>query len=423
MSERDNAPKPLPDDFGMTMPGIRPNKQPQNQDNLDFTVPNLRLPSQAQQPPSNPPDDFGMTIPNINRGSAPRSNTPRELPPDDFDLTAPNMRREVPSDADFGLTMPGTGGYGYNSQSRNSEPDFGATMPYIKLPEQERRRYEETQIPPPAQPKTEEKRKSAVPLWLWIASGSLVFFAFLLISGVLAWYFFFRTTGFVLVVRNAPVGSIVTVDDKTCGERGPDGAMRCYGLEGGNRRTVKTTHNQYTDDVQVIDTEDGVEKEVFVNMRPKEVLTPPNECDDPDPRVAQAECGALDELDKLKPPYSADELVRVMNLQIINFESNKYDIPEKRKRFLRRAAEKINQLPASTVIEVGGHTDTDGTDQSNIKLSQNRAEAVKLFLSGAGVSESMLTINGYGETQPVAENTTDEGKFKNRRIHYKVVQR
>lgn len=432
MSERDNTPKPLPDDFGMTMPGIRPNKQQQqNQENLDFTTPNLRLPNQQAQPSAPPPqDDFGMTIPNIQRGGSNRSSgAPRELPPDDFDLPAGHMRRETPSDADFGLTMPGTGGaYGYNSGSRN-EPDFGATMPYIKLPEQERRRYEEPPITVPIPPRTEEKRKTGVPAWLWATSAGLAFLALLLVGGIAAWYFLFRTTGFVLVVKNAPPGSSVFVDNVPCGEsslRSNVDGIRCYGLEAGRNRSVKVTHEGFTEHNETVNGTDGKSFEIVASMAPtaKQTSQPQaNQCDDPDPRVAQAECLALDELDKLKPPFTADDLVRVLNLQIINFESNKFDIPDKRKTFLRRAAEKFNQLPATTVIEIGGHTDSDGGVQDNMILSQNRANAVRNFLSGAGVNESMMTMKGYGLSQPIAENSTSDGKFKNRRIQYTVIRR
>jgi outer membrane protein OmpA-like peptidoglycan-associated protein len=319
--------------------------------------------------------------------------------------------------------MPGSG----YSNNRN-EPDFGATMPYISLPENERRQYRETSAPTvAATPKKEEKRSGiGIPLWLWITSGSLGFLALLLIAAVALWFVFWRDTGFALVVKNAPEGSTVFVDNIRCGERSGD-AIRCSGLEAGKPRTLRVTNDKYTEHTETIrNAKNGEDYEVTAEMSLKNAAPPPPqqiECEDPDPRVAQAECRALDELDKLKPPFSADDLVRVLNLQIINFESSKFDIPDKRKKFLRRAAEKFNQLPASTVIEIGGHTDSDGGVQDNLILSQNRANAVKNFLSGAGVNESMLTTQGYGATKSVADNKSDDGKFKNRRIEYTVIKR
>lgn len=417
MSERDDNPKPLPDDFGMTMPGIRPAKQPpQNPDNLDMTVPNLRLPNQPQPPTPSaaPPEDFGMTMPSI-----PRSNAPRSLPPDDFDLTSPNIRREPPSDVDFGATMSGSGGY----SSNRSEPDFSATMPYFKLPESERQQYRETSAPVAAPPKKEEKR-AGIPLWLWITSGSLAALAFLLIAGLALWFVFWRDTGFTLVVK-APVGSTVFVDNQRCGEVSGD-AIKCFGLEAGKPRTMRVTLDGYTDYTETIRGENGEEFLVTAQMSPKNAAPPQakqNDCDDPDPRVAQAECRALDELDKLAPPFTVDDLVRVLNLQIINFESNKFDIPPRRERFLRRAAEKFKQLQGSPVVEIGGHTDNQGGVEANLILSQNRANAVRFFLIGSGVSPSMLVTKGYGATVPKTENTTENGRFQNRRIQYTVISR
>ncbi len=418
MSERDNTPKPLPDDFGMTMPGIRPGKQPQqNPDNLDMTVPNLRLPHQqqshSQQPPAAPPDDFGMTMPGI-----PRNNAPRSLPPDDFDLTSPNIRREPPSDLDFGATMPGY------SSNRN-EPDFGATMPYINLPETERRQYRETIAPiAPTQKKEEKRAGSGIPLWLWITSGSLAVLAFLLIASLAAWFVFWYQTGYTLIVKNAPAGSTAFVDGQRCGENTPDG-IKCYGLKAGEARTLRVSRDGYTEHTETIRGNNGEEYVVVAAMSAKNVAPPVQqvECDDPDPRVAQAECRALDELDKLAPPFTVDDLVRVLNLQIINFESNKFDIPPRREKFLRKAAEKFKQLQGSPVVEIGGHTDNQGGAEPNMILSQNRANAVRFFLIGSGVSPSMLVTKGYGATRPKTENATEEGRFQNRRIEYTVIQR
>jgi len=67
-------------------------------------------------------------------------------------------------------------------------------------------------------------------------------------------------------------------------------------------------------------------------------------------------------------------------------------------------------------IEVAGHTDSKGSDAYNMKLSQQRAEAVRNFLISRGVAADRLTAKGYGEAQPVADNATEEGRFQNRRV-------
>lgn len=67
-------------------------------------------------------------------------------------------------------------------------------------------------------------------------------------------------------------------------------------------------------------------------------------------------------------------------------------------------------------IEVAGHTDSRGSDDYNASLSQRRAEAVRNYLISKGIAAERLTAKGYGESQPVADNATDEGRFKNRRV-------
>lgn len=67
-------------------------------------------------------------------------------------------------------------------------------------------------------------------------------------------------------------------------------------------------------------------------------------------------------------------------------------------------------------IEVAGHTDSRGSDKYNMSLSQRRAEAVRNYLISKGIAADRLTAKGYGESQPVADNATDEGRFKNRRV-------
>jgi len=72
-------------------------------------------------------------------------------------------------------------------------------------------------------------------------------------------------------------------------------------------------------------------------------------------------------------------------------------------------------------FSIEGHTDGDGTEESNLILSEKRAEAVKTYLTDNGVAVSRLTTKGYGESKPVATNDTDEGKAKNRRVEFVVI--
>jgi outer membrane protein OmpA-like peptidoglycan-associated protein len=74
---------------------------------------------------------------------------------------------------------------------------------------------------------------------------------------------------------------------------------------------------------------------------------------------------------------------------------------------------------ATAVVKIAGHTDSDGDDAANLKLSEQRAEAVKnILVNQYNIEESKLTTEGRGETQPLANNNTPEGKAQNRRVEF-----
>ena len=74
------------------------------------------------------------------------------------------------------------------------------------------------------------------------------------------------------------------------------------------------------------------------------------------------------------------------------------------------------------MVEIAGYTDNTGDPTANVQLSQQRAEAVRAALVSAGVDPSMLVAKGYGSANAVAGNDTLEGRFRNRRIEYRVVK-
>ena len=71
---------------------------------------------------------------------------------------------------------------------------------------------------------------------------------------------------------------------------------------------------------------------------------------------------------------------------------------------------------AAMKIAIDGHTDDVGSEASNIKLSENRANAVKNYLVKKGVDASRITVTGHGESTPIADNKTAAGRQKNRRV-------
>ncbi|HOT89640.1 MAG TPA: OmpA family protein [Bacteroidales bacterium] len=82
----------------------------------------------------------------------------------------------------------------------------------------------------------------------------------------------------------------------------------------------------------------------------------------------------------------------------------------------------VMKLKPSLIIEIGGHTDNTGSTEINLKLSQDRADAVRNYLIKKGISSSRITAVGYGDSLPVADNLTEEGKAKNRRTEVKIIK-
>lgn len=90
--------------------------------------------------------------------------------------------------------------------------------------------------------------------------------------------------------------------------------------------------------------------------------------------------------------------------------------------FLIFANTKSQSYYGSVGVEIAGHTDEQGDAAYNQGLSQRRADAVRSYLTSKGVDASRLSGAGYGETQPVADNTTSEGRAQNRRVELRVTQ-
>lgn len=101
----------------------------------------------------------------------------------------------------------------------------------------------------------------------------------------------------------------------------------------------------------------------------------------------------------------------------INFDVNKAVIKPESMGTLNSIVQLMKDNP-EVKFEVGGHTDSDGEDAANMKLSQARAEAVRTQLISMGVDAARLSAKGYGESKPVADNSSFEGKANNRRVEF-----
>ncbi len=105
----------------------------------------------------------------------------------------------------------------------------------------------------------------------------------------------------------------------------------------------------------------------------------------------------------------------------VMFDYNKASIKVESHDLLGDVAKVIKEHKNIDKIRIEGHTDADGDAKYNKKLSQKRADAVKSFLVKAGIDGSKLKAVGYGEDKPVASNETEEGKEKNRRVEFNII--
>ncbi len=110
----------------------------------------------------------------------------------------------------------------------------------------------------------------------------------------------------------------------------------------------------------------------------------------------------------------------VLVLRGINFASGQAIIPPDQYPILDKVVGTL-KANAGVRVEIGGHTDAVGTDTYNQGLSERRAQSVRNYLIQSGIDAARLEARGYGEYQPVASNTTRDGRSLNRRIEFKVL--
>lgn len=136
---------------------------------------------------------------------------------------------------------------------------------------------------------------------------------------------------------------------------------------------------------------------------------------------------ALSEIKEASKPYILTiqlQKIKKDNAVILNnifFETGSYVLLDRSVSELDRLVELLKNNP-TLKIKISGHTDNQGDDKMNILLSENRANAVVEFLIKAGISPSRLSSSGYGKTMPIDTNDTDEGRAKNRRTEFKVIE-
>lgn len=440
-----NKPKPLPpDDFGATTPNIKlPNNNAPNfgsepandweKTNYNYNVKDLKAdqwkqpaftppqtPQIIQPSSSNPPpkvDEWGLTQANIN------------LP-----FNQPNQYEQPPVREDYGSSR---------------QEDFGHTTPFIHLPQNEKEKYQDSS---PAKFKFDEKeeednsktKKGGIPGWVWAVGGLLAMFFFAIVVLVGVYFLFLNKTGFEVVLKGAPPRSDILIDGSNWGVTSDDGTIRLQGLRAGETKKIEIKNPNFKCEAQDIKGNNGESIPMIARCTSTGinngngngngntiVNNPPKECLEIKKgeyaKAAKCAYDGLDELEKNEKAgkmFTVEQLLAAMNLYIVNFASNKFDINATDMKFVERASAFIKKLPQTTVIEVGGHTDNAGTDAKNQPLSENRAKAVRdALVLKFGVTPTMLQTKGYGSKMPREDNKTPDGMFRNRRIEYKVLSK
>jgi OOP family OmpA-OmpF porin len=110
----------------------------------------------------------------------------------------------------------------------------------------------------------------------------------------------------------------------------------------------------------------------------------------------------------------------IIELKAVNFEIESAVLSEKTKRTLDTSASLLARS-SDVRIEIGGHADSSGPEDYNMKLSLWRAEAARGYLEQAGVDPTRMSVRGYGESQPVATNETVLGRADNRRVEIQLL--
>ena len=104
----------------------------------------------------------------------------------------------------------------------------------------------------------------------------------------------------------------------------------------------------------------------------------------------------------------------------ITFGFDRYDLQPQFRPTLDQIAETLKAYP-ETMIDIYGHTDSTGTDAYNQTLSENRARSVASYLVARGVQPVRTATQGFGESQPIADNDTADGQAANRRVEIRIV--
>ncbi len=112
---------------------------------------------------------------------------------------------------------------------------------------------------------------------------------------------------------------------------------------------------------------------------------------------------------------------RIVILETIRFRPNSAELEEESEPILNQIALMLRKHKEIKRVQIGGHTDSTGSRELNMRLSRNRAASVRRHLIGRGIKPHRMTAEGFGPDRPIADNETEEGRAKNRRVEFLTV--
>jgi OmpA-OmpF porin, OOP family len=134
---------------------------------------------------------------------------------------------------------------------------------------------------------------------------------------------------------------------------------------------------------------------------------------EPEPEVAKPE-----------PPPKADLSNEKIDLsETVQFDEGSSNLVARSKELLDDVARVLSEHPEVLKVQIEGHTDSIAGPKLNMKLSRDRVASVRAYLIEKGISPKRLGVKAFGESKPIADNKTDEGRAKNRRVDFRIMKK
>jgi outer membrane protein OmpA-like peptidoglycan-associated protein len=123
------------------------------------------------------------------------------------------------------------------------------------------------------------------------------------------------------------------------------------------------------------------------------------------------------------PPKAEMKTSHIELSETVQFETDSAVLLDRSKQLLDEVVQALTDHPEARKVLIEGYTDSTQPKKANLKLSEQRVASVKAYLVSKGIDAKRLKTKGFGEAHPVASNKTEEGRAKNRRVEFKVIDR